>query len=193
MRDGFNIFKALLYSMGTMALLFVGQTYAELRKDQQFVNDGNTRTYDIYIPGNIDSHRQRPLALLLHGHFGDADAMTGENRKKAPYKKWLSIAEREGWYLLIPDGSIGPDGYRGWNDCRQDAKTNPDSDDVRFLNRLVETVATKYPVDKKRVYAHGTSNGGNMAYRLAQETGDKYRAIAAVVSAMPKQLSLIHI
>lgn len=158
---------------------------AGLLKDQAYGSEGLKRTYDLYLPDNRPGSKS-PLVLLLHGHMGDADVMTGENRKKAPYKLWLKIAEREGWMVLIPDGEWGSDKHRGWNDCRADAKTNPKLDDVTFLTALIDSVATRYPVDTKRLYAHGTSNGGNMVYRLAQESGGRFRAMAAVVAAMPE-------
>ena len=169
-----------------LSLLFSPLAYAGLLTDQAIVIDGHTRTYNLYVP-EATPNTPRPLVLLLHGHFGDADSMTGKRLRRSAYKIWPKIAEREGWILVIPNGSIGPDGYRGWNDCRADAETNPDTDDVKFLNALVDSVAQQYPVNPQRIYVNGTSNGGNMAFRLAQESGDKYRAIAAIVASMPQK------
>lgn len=166
----------------TVLFYVSGISYAGLVKDQVISIDNIDRTYDMYLPNN-EVNGSRPLVLLLHGHFGDADVMTGENGKKAPYKVWLTIAEREGWYLVIPDGESGSDG-RGWNDCRAASTVNPPTDDVKFLNTLTDKMSVDYPIDKNRIYIHGTSNGGLMAYRLAQEVGDKYRAFASVVSQM---------
>jgi len=163
-------------------LLSFHQTF---QKGPLLMIDGVDRTYDIYFPDKEVSG-SRPLVLLLHGHFGDADGLTGENKKTAPFKVWLSIAERESWYLAIPDGAIGPDGHQGWNDCRANSKVNSSLDDVKFLNTLADRMSSKYPINKNRVYVHGISNGGNMAYRLALETGGKYRAIASIVSQMSK-------
>jgi polyhydroxybutyrate depolymerase len=169
-------------------LLFVtisvsGVSYAGLVKEQVISIDGIERTYDTYVP-NKGLSGVRPLVVLLHGHFGDADVMTGENGKKAPYKIWLSIAERERWFLVIPDGAYGPDDHRGWNDCRAESTVNPVTDDVKFINSVIDKMLSVHSIDKNRIYAHGTSNGGNMAYRLAQEAGDKYRAVASIVSQM---------
>jgi polyhydroxybutyrate depolymerase len=168
----------------TLFLLLISDvSNADLVKDQVLSIDGIERTYDMYLPSKEVSDN-RPLVLLLHGHFGDADVMTGENNKPAPYKVWLSIAEREGWFVVIPDGANGPDEHRGWNDCRKNSTVNPATDDVKFLNSLADKISSNHPIDKDRIYIHGTSNGGNMAYRLAQEAGDKYRAFAAIVSQM---------
>ncbi len=184
-RAGYLMKNRTIFVLMTL-LGFVANVKAGLLKDWEFDIDGYKRTYDIFVPDSR-AKEQIPLVLLLHGHMGDADVMTGENGKRAPYKVWLSIAKREGWLLVIPDGEFGSDGYRGWNDCRANAKTNPPTDDVKFLNNLIGQIAKQYPVDMNRVYVHGTSNGGNMAYRLAQESGEKYRAVAAVVAAMPEQ------
>ena len=159
--------------------------FAGLLKDRTLIVNGKSRTYDIYIP-NRKFDVALPLVLLLHGHMGDADVMTGENGKKAPYKIWLTIAERDGWIVLVPDGEYGIDKNRGWNDCRGDAKSNPAVDDMAFLTQLLDKISTQYPVDKQRIYAHGTSNGGNMVYRLAQEQPQHFRAMAAIIAAMPK-------
>ncbi|MCG8669953.1 MAG: prolyl oligopeptidase family serine peptidase [Pseudomonadales bacterium] len=183
--------KCALYTF--LALAFISTSVmAELLKDRSLEIDGTKRTYDIFTP-NKNLKNLSPLVILLHGHFGDADTMTGENGKKAPYKLWVDIADREGWHLVIPEGEFGPDGKRGWNDCRANNTINPKTNDVKFINALVEKLAKKYPIDKKRVYVHGTSNGGIMAYRLAQESGDKYRAIAAVVASMPEKNKCEHL
>lgn len=175
--------KNIAFSILVMSLTLANSAFALLLKDQTIVVNGTTRSYDIYLPSDYNWF-PRPLVLLLHGHGGNADIMTGQNGWTSPYKVWLTIAEEQGWFLVIPDGEEGSDGNRGWNDCRGDADTNPNTDDVKFLNSLVDTVAENYPINENRIYAHGTSNGGNMAYRLALESGDKYRAVAAVVASM---------
>ncbi len=156
-----------------------------LLQDQKMIVGNLTRTYDLYIPEALGA-TPRAAVLMLHGHIGSADVMTGQNRKKAPYKIWLEIAEREKLILIIPDGERGADDQRGWNDCRADASTNPKTDDMLFIRKLLASVAASYPVDARRVYATGTSNGGNMVFRLALEMPDRFAALAPVVASMPR-------
>ncbi|MEO0886866.1 MAG: PHB depolymerase family esterase [Cyanobacteria bacterium J06648_10] len=146
-------------------------------------HEGQPRSYRVYVP---ESRPQTPCAavLLLHGHGGSADQLMGVTGKKAPYRLWMPIADREDLILIIPDGLVAPDGQQGWNDARNIA-TNPDSNDVDFLRTLVETVAASYPIDFNRVYATGTSNGGQMALRLAAEVPEKLAAVAAIVASNP--------
>lgn len=157
-----------------------------LLKNRQLQVNGLSRTYDLYLPPATGS-KPHPLVLLLHGHIGDADVMTGENGKKAPYKIWLEIADRENLIIAIPDGTVGPDGHTGWNDCRADASTNPGVDDIGFIRQLLDKLEAEYSIDKSRIYVNGTSNGGNMTLRVALELSDRIAAAAPVVSAMPKE------
>ncbi|MEJ2646674.1 MAG: prolyl oligopeptidase family serine peptidase, partial [Gammaproteobacteria bacterium] len=53
-------------------------------------------------------------------------------------------------------------------------------------DKLLATVSKQYPIDKTRIYATGTSNGGNFTYRLAQERTQVFAAVAPVVAAMPE-------
>ena len=173
-----------IFSVAMALLLPSTAAIAGLFKDQTLQVGELTRTYDLYVPDRRGDD-PRPLVVLLHGHMGDADVMTGGNRKAAPYKVWLEIAAREGLVVAVPDGAVGSDGYRGWNDCRGDAQTNPKTNDVAFIDRLIDAVAARTAVDRRRIYVHGTSNGGNMVYRLAQELPERFAAFAAVVAAMP--------
>ncbi len=181
-----QMIKKLIFTIIILISGFNTSLSAELIKNQVLKIDNLDRTYDLYIPSKPLT-RPSPLVVLLHGHGGDANTITGQNRKSSPYKVWLSIAEREGWMLVIPDGEVGSDNKRGWNDCRSNASTNPDTDDVKFINALVDRVSIKYPIDKNRIYAHGTSNGGNMVFRLALESSERFRAVAAIVASMPEQ------
>ncbi len=180
------MFKKILFLTVVLFASYSNFAEADLLKNQVFNSNGYQRTYDVYLPNN-NSRNLKPLVLLLHGHFGNADVMTGESNKKSPYKVWRTIADREDWVLLIPDGEFGSDNHRGWNDCRANTTTNPETDDVEFLNSLIQSISEKYPIDSDRIYAHGTSNGGNMVFRLAMESGANFRAIAAVVAAMPEK------
>jgi poly(3-hydroxybutyrate) depolymerase len=48
---------------------------------------------------------------------------------------------------------------------------------------LIDKLEHDHPVDPKRVYITGISNGAMMAYRLARELSDKIAAIAPVEGA----------
>jgi polyhydroxybutyrate depolymerase len=172
--------KLLLF----FALLGSVQAHAGLQRALPLQVDKLTRQYDLYIPDR-PAGKARPLVILYHGHMGDSDVMTGENHRHAPYKVWLQLAQRNNFIVAVPNGEKGSDGYRGWNDCRADTTTNPATDDVKFTLRLIDAINRRTPVDRHRIYATGTSNGGNMVIRLAMEVPQKFAALAAVVASNP--------
>ena len=97
-----------------------------------------------------------------------------------------ALADREGFLAVYPDGT----GRRKtrlltWNagTCCGSAMSE-NVDDVGFIAALLDDLAAKIPIDPKRVFATGHSNGAMMAYRLAAELPDRIAAIAPVAGAM---------
>ena len=153
-----------------------------LLQNQEINISNTTRNYHLFVPENPTN---APVVVLLHGNRSSNDQLIGLKGAKAPYKVWLDIAERENIILAIPNGKRGSNNHRGWNDCRNDAKTNPNEDDVLFISALIDHMITTYDANADKVYALGTSNGGHMAIRLAQEIPEKLTAFGAVVAASP--------
>lgn len=143
---------------------------------------GEARNYYLYLPQNPAT---ASIIVLLHGNRGSSEQLLGLNGLIAPNKVWMDIALRENLVLIVPNGAVGPEGHQGWNDCRTDAVGNPDTDDVLFINTLINDVSTEFRSTKTKVYAVGISNGGLMTMRLADEMSDKLQAFAAVVSSRP--------
>ena len=109
--------------------------------------------------------------------------MIGMTSGKAPHRQWVSVAGREHLILIAPDGLVGSDRKQGWNDARN-LDSNPNSDDVAFLNALVEHIKSSRGTGLP-VYVVGTSNGGQMALRMAAEHSGAYKAVAAIAASNP--------
>jgi polyhydroxybutyrate depolymerase len=94
----------------------------------------------------------------------------------------LEQAEQGELILVCPQGI-----ERHWNDGRPVSRWRAhleNIDDVGFIEAVVDEVARAYPVDRRRIFATGISNGGMMSYRLACERPDLIAAIAPVASSM---------
>jgi polyhydroxybutyrate depolymerase len=95
-----------------------------------------------------------------------------------------ALADREGFLVAFPDAVD-----KNWNDGRPDVDTTAVEqgvDDVGFLRALVDDVASRLPLDERRVYATGISNGAFMSTRLACEGADWIAAVAPVVGTAPR-------
>ncbi len=153
-----------------------------LNEDLSFLSSGTEREYHLYLP---EEHQERPLVVLLHGNGSNNDELLGlSSNITAPYRVWMEIAEENDLILVVPNGSQGDSGKRGWNDCRNDAEGNPEEDDVDFISDLLGHLEDVYEYDANKVYVCGTSNGGHMAYRLAEELPSKITAFASIVSSI---------
>lgn len=137
---------------------------------------GGERTYILHVP----PQKSGPLPLAIAFHGGGANA---ESQQR--YSGLDAVADREGFVTVYPDGSGGV-GRRllTWNAgfCCGPAQRDG-VDDVGFVRALVGEVGRLVPLDRRRVYATGLSNGAMMAYRLAAEAPDLVAAIVPVAGA----------
>jgi polyhydroxybutyrate depolymerase len=143
-----------------------------------------SRSYDLFVPPSLPD-KPVPLVILMHGYSGDAAELNGTSstQNTSPFKPWLSVAEKEHFICLYPEGVKNEIGKRPWNDCRG-VKENGTNNDVGFISALIDFISKDHKIDQKRIYASGFSNGGHMSIRLALELSDKIAAIAPIAAAM---------
>ena len=84
---------------------------------------------------------------------------------------------------MYPQGS-NLDGSPHWNTCPNGGDNKSDADDFGFIAALVNELSTNYSVDEDRIYAAGYSNGGMMAYGLANYKSEIFAAVASVSGTM---------
>jgi polyhydroxybutyrate depolymerase len=129
---------------------------------------GVKRTYVMNVPGQLGT--AVPLVLAFHGHGGDG---AGEAR----LTRLDDLSDRFGFIVVYPDGID-----RAWNDGRPQ---NAGSDDIGFVSALVADLERRYPIDKKRIYATGFSNGGSFTQYLGCKLANQFAAIAPVSGYLP--------
>ena len=149
---------------------------------------GLTRSYWYYVP-NRQPTGDHALVFVLHGGSVNAASTVLSHEDR-----WRTLAELHGLIIIAPEGRDNPmmaDSYY-WNDCRDDAFAHPpggiDSmggvDDVGFIGALTDWAASTFAVDTNRVYCVGESNGGLMTFRLAQESPERFAAVASLIANM---------
>ncbi len=154
--------------------------------------DGEERSYHLYIPEKYDAAKPTPVVVALHGASMNGrvmEAFCGLSKK----------ADEAGFVVVYPNGT-GPVGLLVWNaGAFPGGLSKRKVDDIGFLGKVLDDLATVVNVDRKRIYCAGLSNGGMMAYRVAVEMSDRVAAIASVAGTWvcdeckPKRpISVIH-
>ena len=143
---------------------------------QTIVHDGINRVYVLYIPNSYDGTSAVPVLFNFHG-FGDnaSDYMNNADMR--------AVAESDTFILVYPQGSCS-DGSSHWNPCPTGGDNKSTADDVGYVESMISEISSQYNVDIKRIYAAGYSNGGMMAYGLANYKSDLIAAVASVSGAM---------
>ena len=69
-----------------------------------------------------------------------------------------------------------------------DPPAGRESADVRFVDALLVRLRERFPVDGRRIFATGFSNGAALCYRLAAERSGVFAAVAPVAGYVPSSL-----
>jgi polyhydroxybutyrate depolymerase len=120
------------------------------------------RTYHVKEPDNWDG--VTPLPVLLHFHGW---ARTGAI--PVYHGRISGATRRRGVLLLAPTGI-----NKTWDFWAGR------SGDVDFAAAVIEDAATRYPIDRSRIYVSGYSFGSAMAWRYVCENGNDVAALIAV-------------
>jgi polyhydroxybutyrate depolymerase len=168
----FMKFFRILFFNGVFIVISI-TTFAQSIKGKIMVND-TVRTYSLFIPQHLDSSKNYPLVIALHGGGG-----IGANMER--FTHFDDVAQKEKFLVCYPNGY-----NKGWNDHRAGSKIPSRADDVKFISMLIDELVNKYHADPKRVFVTGMSNGAIMSLFLAQELSNKIRAVAAVCGSIPE-------
>ncbi|MBI4243884.1 MAG: esterase [Planctomycetes bacterium] len=139
------------------------------------------RSYRLYIPKSRENNDKLPLVIVLHGGGGTAEG----TQNKLTKRKFDQLAETEQFIIVYPEGY-----KKGWNDGRESGQPAAEEniDDTEFISKIIDEVSKEHPINAKRIYATGISNGGFMSLRLACELSDKIAAAAPVTATMSEYL-----
>ena len=136
-------------------------------------HDGDTRSYELYVPPGYDGTTPLPVVLNFHG-------LTSSGPLQQEGTKMDELAAREDFIVAYPNGLDN-----SWNAgvcCGRSAETNVD--DVGFTRAVIDDLGARGCIDTARVYATGMSNGGFLSHRLACEAADVIAAAAPVAAVL---------
>ncbi|HEX3866182.1 MAG TPA: PHB depolymerase family esterase, partial [Gemmatimonadaceae bacterium] len=139
------------------------------------------RDYILHVPAHRPTSTSGtllpyPLVIVLHGSSGSADDIRGTTQMD-------SVSEAVHWVVAYPDGVRGegglfPSDWDAGTCCGAASREN--IDDVGFIAQVMDELTVNLPIDTKRIYVVGFSDGGRMAHTLACALASKIAAIGVV-------------
>ena len=141
--------------------------HAPGRFAQSFRFQGNTRTYQLYVPRKYTGTAKVPVVFDFHGFGSNAI-------EQMFYGNFMPEADRDGFLIVAPDGqgAVG----RHFVFTSEPGKQN----DVLMVGALLDHIEATFCVDAKRVYSTGMSDGGAMTAVLACVASNRFAAFGAV-------------
>jgi polyhydroxybutyrate depolymerase len=137
--------------------------------------EGRYRSFHYNRP--LQGINDRPLIFVLHGSGGTGRGMMNSSIAMD------SVVRASGGVVVYPDGF-----KRYWNECRKasPAETNKlDINEQAFFQEMINHFTRAHAINRKKVFAVGTSGGGHMVYKLALTMPDQFKAFTAIIANMP--------
>ena len=139
--------------------------------------DGVVRTALVYAPNAAAGGQPLPLVFVFHGHGSTSVQALGGFGLHRRWPEAISVYPQG---LAIPS-ITDPAGVRaGWQHTVGEAGDR----DLRFFDALLARLKQDYPVNAKRVYATGHSNGGGFTYLLWKTRPEVFAAVAPCSAAV---------
>ncbi|WP_170975903.1 PHB depolymerase family esterase [Rhizobium sp. FY34] len=129
-----------------------------------------------FLPTSYRGTDKVPVVFDFHGSNSHP---RGQMRRSS----WDSVAEREGFIVVAPQGSLlgsMPQTY-AWNVPGVTFREGG-LDEVAFIKAAIERVKQEYCLDPTRIYASGYSGGGRMLSAYLCAGGDEFAAAGFVNS-----------
>jgi len=140
---------------------------------QSILHNGKEREYLVYLPDSYNENNDYPVLLNFHGFGGNAkDYINYES-------DFRDLAEQEEVILIYPQALL-LSGFSVWNAAPFAEDNKTDSDDIGFIEVLLDDLQKTLSIDPNRIYATGFSNGGMFVYALACFTENLIAGVAAV-------------
>jgi polyhydroxybutyrate depolymerase len=133
--------------------------------------EGVAREALVFAPSGLGELKVVPVIFCFHGHGGNMNASARSFNFQSLWPEALVVYPQG----LLTKTTVDPEGKKpGWQ--RQPGEL--DDRDVKFFDAMLATLQQKYPVDNRRIYACGMSNGAMFTYLLWCMRGKTLAAVA---------------
>ena len=162
--------------MHTRIIILLSLLYSSLliSEPRTIIHEGVEREYIVHVPDSFNE--DSPVVFVIHGFTGSAGQIM-------EYSGMNTIADREGFLVVYPQGTTDSEGNTFFNVGYEFHKDST-IDDVSFIRDLFTLLSEEYSLKRKQGFATGMSNGGDMSYLLACTSADLFRAVAPVAGSL---------
>jgi poly(3-hydroxybutyrate) depolymerase len=156
--------------------------------------EGHHRRFKVYVPARaLVVGPPLPLVFMFHGGSGDGEQFLGMSgwREKSNDTGAVSVFPTAMRYRIIDTGGMSTRWHTFALDEPGQQEIDPSvlppgsapgspvpADDVGFVDAIIADVREQLPIDRRRVYASGFSNGAAFTARLSVERSDTFAAVA---------------
>jgi polyhydroxybutyrate depolymerase len=134
---------------------------------------GKFRDFQLYVAPHVPTLEPVPLLIAMHGLYSDPQTTEAASGFDA-------VADSEDVAVVYPYGLNGS--WAAGTCCGKSAADHVD--DVGLLVHIVQMVSAVRPIDPRRVYVAGFSNGGMMALRAVCDRPDVFAAAVSVAGTL---------
>jgi poly(3-hydroxybutyrate) depolymerase len=130
----------------------------------------------VIVNASTDSTK-RPVVIALHGGQASAEIMRGNSG-------FDPVAKANGFMVVYGEGTDFGGNRHAWNTGFLLRRQVRDSDDIAYLDTLIDKLISEHNGDPARIYMTGGSNGGMMTFVYAVARSERLAAVAPVVASM---------
>lgn len=146
---------------------------AESQTLAEIMVNGVRRQYRLSVP-QADAGVALPVLMAFHGG-------SGRDYPFPQQREFEELVETEGVIAVYPLAELVPPNEGEWQLNTSESSTQ----DIAFVEALIDDLSARYCVDSNRIYATGYSLGSMFTYELACHLNARFAAIASLAGTMP--------
>lgn len=170
--------KITSFGLFLIGLGILTPTYAQLNAQELNFKSGNTDRKAVLIRHDkYPKTKPLPAIIVLHGGMGSIERV----RTSSGFD---NIAKNNPTMIVYAEGTPYKRNSHAWNTGYLLRGKVGDSNDIEYLDKLIDILIEDYNADPRKIYMTGISNGAMMTFIYAIQRSEKLAAISPVAGAM---------
>ena len=163
------------------ALLALASSAAGQGKVMTWTIGSDKREALVFAPTVEPAGEKHPVVFAFHGHGGHMQNTADQMNFQTVWPEAVVIYPQGLNGRGIHDQDGNAPGWQHW-------PGEYDDRDLKFFDRMLETMRQKFAVDNRRIYAAGFSNGAIFSYVLWAKRAQTLAAIGPVAGCLSNEL-----